>query len=165
MFFVPRKAAEPIHIIDVQVDRIAGDLKLPEGTCQFLYPALRVVAPFGLMETQGPQRGQFRGARQVGVGPDDPSDFRAVEKIIVHLTPVGPETGDVAPLVGKVKMGTEGIVKEHPVGNVTVKADKERHRLVERILVLGIGILVGHPVMGAFPLQVGVRGLVPHPVK
>ena len=62
-------------------------------------------------------------------------------------------------------MGAERIIEEDPVGQIIVQAYVERDSLVERVLVLAVGVLVGHPVLSALTLQVRMGRLVSQSVK
>src|SRR5690606_37554093 len=83
MVLVPRKAAVSVHIVDVEVDGVAGDLACTEIAGQVLDLTLRVVAPAALVVPQGPHRRQVMRARERVVTLHDVDHVRAVDVIVL----------------------------------------------------------------------------------
>ena len=54
MLLVPGETSKTIHVVNIQVDSITGDLQFSEGGGYFLNPVFRIITPLGLVESQGP---------------------------------------------------------------------------------------------------------------
>ena len=98
------------------------------------------------MVAQSPHRRQFRCACQIGIAFHHILHVRTVDKVIVHLSTLGPKTRHISSFVAKVKIGSEGVVKENTIGFVVVQTGVERDGLVNRVCVFSKGIGIRSPI-------------------
>ena len=150
------EAAVAVHVIDVQVNRVAGDALFTKRLRQGAHGAFRRIAPAALLVAQGPFRRQRHAPHQRGVFPDDLGQGRPGEEKIVHRPVLGAEISQAVVAGTEVKNGAVRVVEKNAVSAVFQRAEVKRVRLVQGIGAGGVLRRVGvaHHRFGAAAIQV-----------
>ena len=76
-FLIPGENLIPLHIVDIQMDGIAGNPQLAQHIPDILHFFLRLIAPARLMVAQSPKLRKGRSTRKGGVFCEDlPGGYR-----------------------------------------------------------------------------------------
>ena len=70
-FWVPGKDLIGIHVINIEVDHIAGDAPGPELMGYIKHFLIRVITPPALLKTEAPVGREWHPAGEPGVIPDN----------------------------------------------------------------------------------------------
>ena len=166
---IPGETAETIHVVDVEMDRFAGELALPEFTGDVTDGIGRFVAPAGLLVAERPARRQVHAAGEGSVLLHDFGQGRAQDEIetkfgtsnlVGELVRLLCAQIDLA-VVGAIKQDAKGrtIIQSHQKGDVDVQgvvarvitgliecrqlkmmaAGRETHRSLAQTVILGPG--------------------------
>ncbi len=147
-FGIPGEHPIPVHVVDVEVDRVAGNLLAPEGLGNLPHPCVGVVAVTTLLETQRPCGRQRHAAGQCGVALDDAGDLVGDDDVEIELRAFRGHAPGVGPRRADVEPRSRRFIEKHAHHPLPVGADDKRHGDVERISGRQMGRLVGvpHPV-------------------
>ena len=162
---VPRKPLLLLHVMVVQMDGVARDAQVPEPLHQVIHGLVRIIAPFGLVVAQRPQRRQFGRAGKARVGGYDVQRAAVVNEIIIHQAAERPESQHLFIRGAEVEVRAARIVKQQAVRLPFPQAEEKRNALVERIRFLVKIIMVRPPHGEILAPQVQGAGLVPQPEK
>ena len=141
------KDPEALHIVDVHMYRVHGELVFPHGGSQIQNLPFGIIAPFALVEAVDPFLLQHTLPRQGLVAAQDVlGGFPGNHVVIQRAVRMGPEIV-VGLLFSEVEAGAEGIVRQNTQASVAGVDHKEIDGLVQAFIVITVGRgIVGIPV-------------------
>ena len=138
--FIPGETAKAIHVIDIEVNGVAGDASPPEILRDFPHDGLSFIAPAGLVIAQHPQGWQIGVAREIRVASqhllglraeeDIPSDFIAQNAVIDAAV----RTQSELAIAHQIQQQAKGPALLH----AQQKGDVDVERIVARPVALGV---------------------------
>ncbi len=139
------KDAETIHVMNIQVDRVTGDLIFTQPGSNFFNLRLRTVAIARLVITQRPKRRQRHPASQPGILLNDILQTRTGKKVIVQAPFPGGHRQNFRLCLADIKDSSAGAIQEHTISTRFRMRDIKRNRHVQAISRLQIRIDIGVP--------------------
>ena len=162
--FVPGKAAKAVHIVNVEVDRLAGDVALSVLARDLAHTCFGDIAPPVLVVPERPQRGHDHASRQLCIPFQHGSELRAVEKVGAHFAALGFKAGDARRPDAKVKAPAGAVVKKDAVSTPIDQAEVKGDGRVDRVVAGAVGLWIGIPHVERVPALVEGGGLFAQPI-
>lgn len=122
---IPREPLFVPHVVMVQMHGIAGNAQVPETLHQVEHGLVRVIAPFGLVVAQGPQRREFRRAGKARIGGHNIQGTAVVDEVIIHQPSEGAKGKNRFISRAEVEVGAACIVEQQPVRPPFPEAEKK----------------------------------------
>src|SRR5690606_11447738 len=143
----PRKDLVLIHVVDIEHDRVGGNVLVAEGARQVQHFLVRVVGVTTLLISDTPQGRHLHSAGKRAILLKYSCNVWRVHEVIVHFTLVGGKARE--PVIGRAKIEKRlvGIVKEDSVSKLIVYAYVKGRRTIEWIGFDGVSEIVGVPVL------------------
>ena len=152
-----------LHVVDIQVNRIAGNLVLAHLAGQAHHIGFRVVAPFALVVAQRPERGQGRQPGEPRVTRHRVQRIGTGNEVVIHVSAISAEQQAVLALAPEIEVRAHGVIKENAVLGALVQAQEEGDALVERVALRGELVVICPPHLQTAAAQIQRAGLIPQP--
>src|SRR5215212_4504991 len=128
---VPGEDPVAVHVVDVEVDDVAGDVPLPETAGDLAHLFFVHVGVTALLVSDAPQRRHRGAARELGVAVHDFLRGWPAEDVVDDRATLGPVVGAVFALQREVELDPVGVVEEESLGPAVHHGEGERDGAVE----------------------------------
>jgi hypothetical protein len=128
---VPREHPVAVHVVDVEVERVARDVALAEAGRHRAQLVRARVAPARLLVAERPQRRHRRAACERRVAVEHVARRRPAEDVVDEVTARGLVHDALRIGLGEVDLDARGAVEQQPVGAPFAQREHERDRRVE----------------------------------
>ena len=164
--FIPGKHAVFLHIVNIKMDGVTGDIPLPHTSGDLLHILQSHISPSGLMVAQCPFLRQRTGSREIGIVGKYLRHGVSRHIVIVQISCRRAEIIVLPGLLSHIKKALAGIVQKNAVHMLPRQCHKKGNGLIQRLKAVHLGVwIVGIPHLIVIAALVKESGLVSQTVK